>query len=168
MTFKKIVLVVSAVIAVMCTSIIAFANPQFVNSPGTYTVGVDGIAYRMTAGETYSWEVDSGVSVGVYDPSSNYTSLSGTTYTCPDSDGYVLSFGSSDPTASVTFSVYVAPPEPADFGDILDDVGDMATETFTIGSSLVTFATANPIVLVGLGLFILVALIGGIGKLIIL
>ena len=50
--------------------------------------------------------------------------------------------------------------------EILSYVTALATEMFSVGTSLVTFITSTPLALIGVGLFILVALIGGIRRLI--
>lgn len=61
-----------------------------------------------------------------------------------------------------------APPVDGDgnIGDAIGNVGTLTGSMFNVGSSLVSWLIANPIALIGIGFFILVALVGGIRRLI--
>lgn len=50
--------------------------------------------------------------------------------------------------------------------EILGYVTALAEKLFSVGTSLVNFITSNPICLIGVGLFILVAMVGAIRRLI--
>lgn len=49
--------------------------------------------------------------------------------------------------------------------EIIGYVTELATAMFSIGTQLVTWVTANPLAMLGVALFVVVALIGGIRRL---
>jgi hypothetical protein len=51
--------------------------------------------------------------------------------------------------------------------EIIEMVTELATAMFSVGTQLTTWIMANPLALIGVVLFVLVALIGGIRRLIV-
>lgn len=195
-TSKRLAAILAAVLVLCMTALTAFADTTVdFDTPGTYTLeiaggnnsspgrvdasgtAVEGYTYTVTFTGTAFYDAGVGAIQISDDNGTTWTAVAEITGSVINASGSgTISYTATDDVSirvqspriglydAYTVTVVVAEPQP--LAGPFAVVDSLSSGMWSVGTSLVSWVVANPLALIAVGLFILVAVIGGIRRLI--